>query len=117
MTLADALGRRRRNKFGNRKVECDGYKFDSRYEALCYGGLRLREKIGDIQQLGLQRRWQLTVNGEKICTYVSDFDFYERGGIGGWTFVVADAKGFKTPLYKLKAKLMKAIHGIEIREL
>jgi len=28
-----------------------------------------------------------------------------------------DVKGFKTPIYNIKKKLMKAIHGIEIKEI
>jgi hypothetical protein len=31
--------------------------------------------------------------------------------------VVADAKGFKTPVYRLKKRIMKLLLGIDIREL
>jgi len=30
--------------------------------------------------------------------------------------VIEDVKGFKTPVYRLKKKLMLAIHGIDILE-
>jgi hypothetical protein len=30
--------------------------------------------------------------------------------------IVEDSKGVRTPVYKLKKKLMLACHGIEIRE-
>lgn len=29
---------------------------------------------------------------------------------------VGDAKGVRTPAYRLKARLMKAVHGIDVRE-
>lgn len=106
------MGKPKPSKYRNRKTECDGYLFDSRREALCYGGLKLREKMGEIEHLTLQRSWLLEVNGQRICIYKSDFDFIERGRL-----VVADTKGVRTPVYALKKKLMKAIHGIEIREL
>jgi hypothetical protein len=59
----------------------------------------------------LQPRYRLEVCGVHVCDYVADFR-YEEGG----ATVVEDAKGFKTAAYKLKKKLMKAIHNIEIRE-
>jgi len=33
---------------------------------------------------------------------------------GSWEHVIEDAKGVETPEFKLKKKLMKAVHNIEI---
>jgi hypothetical protein len=52
------------------------------------------------------------VQGKLICTYVADFKYLENG-----KEVVEDVKGFKTPVYKLKKKLVEAIYGIEIIEI
>jgi hypothetical protein len=116
---------RPRTKYGNRKTVVEGITFASQREARHYQELRLREKAGEIRGLVCQSRWRLNVNGVKVADYVADFEFDEIGGVvqgrrfwnASWTRVIADAKGFRTPVYKLKAKLMKAIHGIEIREL
>jgi hypothetical protein len=51
------------------------------------------------------------VNGVLVCTYVGDFDYWENG-----EYIVEDVKGFLTPVFKLKRKLVKALHGITIRE-
>jgi len=51
------------------------------------------------------------VAGQHICTYRADFAYDENGAR-----VVEDAKGVRTPAYRLKAKLMKAVFNIEIRE-
>lgn len=101
----------------------DGVRFASKKEAKRYGELRLLEKAGQIKKLQMQGRWGIVVNGHKICTYVSDFEYQEPddsvvpdGGSRFWRPVVEDVKGFKTPSYRLKKKLMKACYGIDIRE-
>ena len=43
--------------------------------------------------------------------YKADFRYIEKGET-----VVEDVKGMRTPVYNLKRHLMKAVHGIEIRE-
>lgn len=99
-----------RSKYGNKKVEVDGIKFDSKKEAQRWGVLRLLEKAGHVQGLRRQVTFPLVVNGIKICSYRADF-VYTRNG----KEVVEDAKGFITPEFKLKQKLMAAVHGIEIQ--
>lgn len=101
-----------RPKYGNRRVTIDGINFASVKEGTRYGQLKLLERAGAIQNLQLQPRFLLMVAGKKICTYVGDFQYLEKdGGV-----VVEDAKGFKTPEYKLKAKLFEAVVGFPIRE-
>lgn len=100
-----------RSKYGNRRTTIDGITFDSAKEALRWQELRLLEAAGEIRNLARQARYRLEVNGAKVCDYVADFTYDE-----GDTFVVEDVKGRRTPVYSLKKKLMKAIHGIEIRE-
>ncbi len=104
-------GERRRSKYGNRKTTVDGITFDSVKEAARYSTLRLLERAGEITDLELQPTYVLDVNGHPVCRYRADFRYREKGRL-----VVEDVKGFKTEEYRLKARLMKAIHGIEVVE-
>lgn len=104
---------RARAKYGNKKTIVDGIKFDSIAEAARYGALKLMISAKMITDLELQKRYKLEVNGELICTYVADFVYRFCGSS---VIICEDVKGTKTPVYNLKKKLMKAIHGIEIRE-
>lgn len=99
------------NKYRNEKSEVDGIVFASKREAARYQELRILEREGLIGGLTLQPKYPLTVNGEKVGTYIGDFAYIENQEV-----VVEDAKGMKTAVYRLKRKLMKAIYGIEIRE-
>ena len=97
----------------------DGIVFPSKLEARRYLILREMERDGLIADLRVsanpehkkQLTWKLEVEGSLICKYIADFSYTERGAT-----VVEDSKGKVTPVYRLKAKLMKAIHGITIRE-
>ncbi len=93
-----------------RNVRTNG--FASKREATIHASLKMLEDAGQLSDLRTQVTYRLDVNGEHICRYIADF-VYTQGG----ATVVADAKGYRTDVYSLKRKLMKAIHGIEIREL
>lgn len=100
------------SKYGAQKTAVDGIIFASKYEAKVYGQLKLLVRAKVITDLTLQPRYPLVVNGQKICTYVSDFAFNENG-----KKVTVDAKGYATKDYKIKAKLFKALYpDIEHRE-
>lgn len=103
-----------KSKYNNVKVEVDGEKFDSKKEAARYGQLLLLERAGNISSLKRQVSFDLKVNSELICKYVADF-VYNVGS----NEVVEDVKSEMTKklaVYRIKKKLMKAIHGIEIIE-
>jgi hypothetical protein len=100
-----------RNKYGNRRTEVDGISFASAKEARRYSELKLLERAGKIKGLHLQPRFPLRVNEVTVTTYVADFIFDRDGET-----VVEDVKGVRTPTYKLKKKLMKAIHDIDVVE-
>lgn len=99
-------------KYNAIKTEIDGYVFDSRAESRRYSELLMLEKAGEISNLILQPVFPLIVSGEKIGKYIADFEYTDLNG----KRIVEDVKGVKTPVYRLKKKLVKAIHKIEIVE-
>ena len=100
-----------RNKYNARKVEIDGYIFDSKKEAKRYQELCLLERAGEIEIIEIHPRWKLVVNGVLIGRYTADFMYKDNGKM-----VVEDVKGVRTRDYVLRKKLMKALYGIEIKE-
>lgn len=94
----------------------DGIYFHSKKEAGRYVELKLLERSGIITGLELQKRFNIYVNGQHICAYVADFVYIEKGNQ-----VVEDVKGMKRgtawAMYRIKKKLMKAVLGIEIKEI
>lgn len=105
----------KRRKFGNKPTTIDGRRFDSKKEAKRYCELKLLEASGQIRLLECQPRFAIEIDGHKITTYVADFAYVDtKAGR-----VIEDVKGgsaTKTPVYRLKKKLVEAVYGIEIRE-
>lgn len=106
----------KRSKYGAKKS--DGY--DSKREGRRAGELRLMQHAGLISNLREQVKFVLIPTQrdndgnllEKECAYYADF-VYDRDGLT----IVEDTKGFRTPEYKLKRKLMLHVHGIKINEI
>lgn len=111
--LRDERPVRTRNKYGNKKTEIDGLQFDSQREADRWGVLKLMAVAGEIVDLDRQVRFDLKVNGQKICAYIADFTYRKAAGS---SLIVEDVKGVKTRDYVIKKKLLKALHGIEVLE-
>jgi hypothetical protein len=102
------------SKFRNRKVTVDGETFDSAKEHRRWGELQLLQRAGQITDLRRQVPFAIEVNGHKVCKYIADAVYLENGAQ-----VVEDVKSEitrKDPAYRLKNKLMRAVHNIEIRE-
>jgi len=115
----------RRSKYGSRRAyvaEIDRW-FASQHEASTAVALLRRQQAGEIRGLRFQVRYSLDVQDDHVCDYIADFVFEERcpardTSMGeAWVTVVADAKGWPTPVYLLKKKLLRACHGVAIREL
>jgi hypothetical protein len=105
-------------KYHNRKAMVDGIRFDSQREAKRYQELRLLERAGKITNLKVHPEYQIFVKGDRVCKYVADFSYNicdRYLGLPG-SEVVEDVKGVRTEAYRLKKRLMKAAHGIEIVE-
>lgn len=105
------------SKYHNRKVTVDGITFDSIREASRYKELKHEESVGLITALQRQVKFPLIpahrgkIRNERACTYIADFAYIRDG-----EYIVEDAKGMRTAVYKIKRKLMAAKYGIEIRE-
>ncbi len=103
----------KRSKYGNKKVEVNGMKFDSIHEASVYGDLLLRKTTGEI--LCILRQVPFDLPGGIV--YKADFVV-----IGNDMKVedVIDAKSEitrKDRVYINKKKQIKALYGIEIHEI
>lgn len=121
----------KKQKYHAQKVTFDGMEFDSKREMIRWQELRALERNGEIFGLRRQVRFELipaqyapdvvTKTGkkkrgaclERKCDYIADFVYSDlRTG----EYVVEDAKGMKTEVYKIKRKLMLYIHGIRVKE-
>ena len=100
------------SKYRAVRTTVNGLEFASQKEARRYQALLLLERAGQIRDLELQPRFPCRVNDLLVCTYVADFRYSENGA-----WIVEDVKGMKTDVYRIKAKLVKALYGITIREI
>lgn len=130
----------RASKYNARRCEFDGRKFASKREMKYYRALLARKAAGEIdrfdcqhpfvllpamyegdcpcQSEGLTWRLEISRTGNRgkclarALRYVADFVIWYDDG----RCEVVDVKGYKTDIYKLKRRLMRQIHGIEIVE-
>lgn len=91
----------------------DGIRFHSRKEAARYQDLRLLERAGAIKGLQLQPSFPLLINGVAVGRYDADFRYVDC--VNG-EVVTEDVKGIRTPVYRLKKRLVEALYPTVIRE-
>ena len=120
------------NKYRNKGAEIDGIHFSSRAEAKWYRIFKEQKSRGEIKDFRMQVPFELvpaqrapvtkfdkrgnpkTVEKvvELAVKYVADFVVDENDG----TQTVYDVKGFPTPVWGIKRKLMPYVHGTRIQE-
>lgn len=118
-------------KFGNHMVNVDGIMFPSKREASRWLELKMLEKSGRIYDLQRQVKFELIPaqyepdiigprggrkKGKLIeheLAYIADFVYFDNDT---QAVVVEDTKGFRTPEYIIKRKLMLFLKGIRIVE-
>lgn len=116
-------------KYHNKKVTIDGMTFDSKKEYKRYCELSLLERAGEITELRRQvkcvlipSQYEPDIVGkkggrkrgkliEREISYIADFVYIQNGKL-----VVEDTKGYKTPDYIMKRKMMLYFHNIRIKE-
>ena len=103
----------KKSKYNAKKTVVNGITFDSKKEAKRYMELKAMEKVGSIQNLQLQVPFVLIEKSKygRSIKYVADF-VYDISG----SKVVEDVKGVKTPVYKLKKRIMAEKYGIIVLE-
>lgn len=117
------------SKYGAKKAEVDGIKFDSQGEAKRYKYLKELEVFGIIEDLQLQKKYilipaqyeegRITKRGtfkrgksiEGACSYYADFEYTYKG-----KRIVEDYKGVRLDVYIIKRKLMLWRYNIRIYE-
>lgn len=80
------------NKYGARKTEYNGRKYDSMKEAEYAQNLDFLKRAGEIVGWEPQVRIPLVVREKKICVYVLDFRVEHNDGTIEWV----EVKGYKT---------------------
>lgn len=112
VTLADMDEKPKRRKYGNRKVEINGMKFDSKHEAEVYLQLDARRRAGELRCV----LRQVPIDLPGGIRYIADFVTI-RPDMS--IEAVIDAKSVATRqnrVYINKKKQVRACWGIEIQE-
>ena len=101
----DLTRKRKKNKYGARRVIVDGIRFASQFESEIYLELKKRERAGEIVGLFCHVKYNLYGrDGSVVCSHEVDF----LCTLPDDTKEVHEAKGAETSLWKLKRKLFEA---------
>lgn len=98
------------NKFGAKRTEFNGKKYDSKYEASVAQELELRKKAGDILDYDIQYKvemWVCDQDGRKVfrVNHKVDFRVHNKDG----SFELLEAKGVETADYKWRRRLLEEL--------
>lgn len=105
------------------KTTVDGIVFDSMTEARRYVELKLLIRAGEIEKLQCHPKFEIEVNGVRICAYTPDFSYIEMKTKKPH---IEDVKGFKRSQktgkllprvdreFGVKRKLMLAVFGLDV---
>lgn len=108
-------------KYRNKPCTVGAEKYRSQRERDRHQSLLLLQRAGKISDLKREVSFELApgvlIKGEArkrpAVRYVADFTYMD---LTANTFVVEDAKGMSTPVYRLKKHLLATIRGIHVRE-
>lgn len=97
-------------KYKSKKAKCRAMHIhDSKKEAARCNELQYLQRVGIISDLKIQQKYELIpalkyegMPNERGCSYIADFTYFKDG-----IFVIEDTKGYKTPEYVIKRKLLK----------
>lgn len=114
----------RNSKFGAVPTTTgDGQTFDSAWEAELYKTYWVRLRIGEVEKIERQVHYDLVVNHVHICSYRLDLritltpqapEFERYRNTGGIIHIDAKSSPTITDAFRMKQKLMMAIHGIVV---
>lgn len=99
-----------KSKYGAKRH--NGYA--SKREANVAAQLQALQRGRQIKDLKEQVAFELLpADGrERAVRYIADFTYFDKDG----KWIVVDVKGFRTPVYKLKKRMMWHLRGIRIQE-
>jgi len=109
------------SKYRSKTTIIDGIRFDSKKEAEYYRFLLMSKNAIELEDrvigIELQPRFDIIVNNVNIGFYKADFKVtYANNSVK-----VIDVKGYKKgaaySMFRLKKKLVEAIHNIEVIEI
>lgn len=108
----------KKSKYNAAGERIDGRWFASAAEARRYEQLKVMVENNQIDNLELQKKLPCTVNNIVICNYLADFayDVIDDRGYPVRS-VIEDVKGMITDVYRIKKKLVEAVHRIKIQEI
>ncbi len=94
-----------KTKYSSESTEYNGYNYDSKKEADYAKQLDLRIRLKEVKEWSRQHKFELYVNGEKICNYYIDF----RVVMKDKSIEYVEVKGFETDIWRLKWRMTKAL--------
>lgn len=109
------LGKKQKglNKFGARTAEYRGITYHSGAEARYAQTLDLEKRAGLIRAWRRQVRVPLVVYGKKVASLIVDFEVELPDG----SLELREVKGFRTPDWVIRWKLLQAIYAHEHPEI
>lgn len=90
----------------------DGHVFASKKEMLRYAELKMLQRAKQIENLELQPKFPVEINGERFCTYTADFSYTENGKA-----IIEELKSTgteKDAAYRLRKKAAELFYGIKV---
>lgn len=106
----------KRSKYNNKKTEYAGRLYDSKKEAEYAKHLEYLKHAKKLEERVTKIEYQVPYKiygGKTVCsTYFADFVVHYGDG----RIEIVDVKGMKTPVYRLKKKLVEACYGLKIKE-
>src|ERR1700686_35556 len=101
-----------RNKYGAKKTELNGIRYDSMFEASVAGDLELRKKAGEIVKIERQVPLELRIYGKLWRTW--KIDFVVTLVDGSREFI--EAKGMELPDFKMKRVFFEMVFDKDFRQ-
>lgn len=98
-----------KHKYRATSTTLDGIKFSSKKESIRYSNLKFLQKSGDVLFFLRQVPFHLPGNVKYVCDFMV---FWTNGDI-----TIEDVKGFKTPIYITKRKIVESLYPITIQEI
>lgn len=96
------------NKFGAKRTEYNGHKYDSKFEASIAQELDLRIRAGEI--IGYDKQWKVEIKlydeqgfHRHTITHKVDFRLHNTDG----SFTLLEAKGMETSDYRMRRKFLE----------